>query len=168
MVPVAPDHGLVAGASGPSQSAIDRAVHTLRRLAGWHIWPPRVDTIRELVPGDPAVLLPTKRLLEIESLSIDGAPRPVEDLVWDEDGVVYVPGLAPRRDGVPRVVEAVIRHGFDNPADIVGVALAIAGRSEQPQSSYAVGRISVGAPGTATPQSTEWRILDTYRLGPRP
>lgn len=167
-VSLAPEHGVVTTDPQVPQSAVDRAVETLRELAGWHIWPVREERLELLVPGDGQVILPTKRLLEVIELSIDGSPIDIDRLVYSDDGVVYVPGLKPRRDDVPRKVIARIRHGYEKLADLTGVVLAMAARSVQPQASYTVGRISVGAPGSATPQSTEWRLLDLYKLGARP
>ncbi|MGV3071487.1 hypothetical protein ACEE90_03455 [Corynebacterium phoceense] len=161
------DHGITAPENIPQES-IDRAVATVRTLAGWHIWPPRDEVLEFLDPGDGMIILPTKALLELRSLTINGEPRNLDALVWDSTGIVYVPGLHARRNDVPYKVTADIRHGFDLPGEIDSVVRAIAARSVQPQSSYAVGRISVGAPAAATPQSTEWRIIDEYRLGARP
>lgn len=162
------EHGVTTSDPQVPQEAIDRAVATLRQLCGWHIFPVIDEELSILVPGDGQVILPTKRLLEVESLQVDSRPLEVSTLTFDEAGVVYVPGLVPRRDGVPRKVTVKIRHGFDSPADIIGVVKAMAARSCQPQSSYTVGRISLGAPGAATPQSTEWRLVDFYKLGARP
>lgn len=162
------EHGVESSDPQVPQEAIDRAVSTLRQLCGWHIFPVIDEELAILVPGDGQVILPTKRLVEVESLHVDSRPVDVSALTYDEAGIVYVPGLKPRRDGVPRKVEAKIRHGFDNPVDVIGVVKAMAARSCQPQSSYTVGRISLGAPGAATPQSTEWRLVDAYKLGARP
>ena len=165
---VAPEHGVVATDPKVPQDVVDRAVETARVLAGWHIFPEREEELVVLVPGDGQVILPTKRLISVDTIQVDGREIDPSRLVFDESGVVWVPGLKPRRDGVPRRVVSKVRHGYSNPTDLIGVIQSMAARATQPQSSYSVGRISVGAPGSATPQSTEWRVLDLYKLGARP
>lgn len=165
------EHGLSPGdfpGSAVSAEGIDAAVSAFRQLAGWHVFPILEHTVTVTVPGDSLVTLPSRQLHEIISLSVDGSPVNVGDCVVYPEGMVLIPHLRPRRDGLPRVVSATIRDGYDPPPAVVGVIGAMAARASRPSESYNVGRISVGAPGTLTPQSTEWRIVDQYKLGPVP
>lgn len=166
--PLPPEHGVVASDPQVSPEMVDRAVSTVRALAGWHVWPVREEQLVELVPGDGVVIFPTKRLIDLISLDVDGTDYPVDRLVYGEEGVVYVPGLHPRADGIPRKITATVVHGFESPPDLISVILSMAKRAQQAGTNVTVGQISVGAPGGFTPQSTEWRILDLYKLGPRP
>ena len=176
---IAPEHGVVSTDPKVPQEFVDRAVQSVRVLAGWHIFPERVEEIVLLAPGDGQVILPTKRLVDVESVVVDGHTFEVDQLVYDEAGVVWVPGLKPRRDGVPRRVVAKIRHGFNEPVELISVITSMALRAAQSQSSYSLDRISVGGisvgasagngvGGAVAPVSTEWRILDEYKLKARP
>lgn len=168
----APDHGLTPDdfpeSARLTQAAIDTAVDTIRRFAGWHVWPERTETIRMDAPGDPLVIIPTKRLTAVESILVDGREVAITEDDWSPDGTVWIDGLTPTRNGRPRRIMATITHGYTGPGDVLGLVASMAGRASKPAESYAVGRISVGAPGAATPQSTEWRIIDEIRLGPIP
>ena len=167
-----PDHGITAeqfpAEAKITQEHIDGAVETVRRLAGWHIWPEREETLKVDAPGDPMVFLPTKMLTEVHSLTIDGKTIDVGELDWSQDGMVWVGGLRPNRTGRPRRVVAKVRHGYAGPGDLLALVKTMAGRGGAPNQSLQVGRISVGAPGAMTPQSTEWRIIDQFKLGPMP
>lgn len=167
-----PDHGITTeqfpAEAKITQAHIDGAVATVRRLAGWHIWPEREETLKVDAPGNPMVFLPTKMLTEVHSLTIDGKTIDVGDLDWSQDGMVWVAGLQPNRTGRPRRVVAQVRHGYVGPGDLLALVKTMAGRGGAPNQSLQVGRISVGAPGAMTPQSTEWRIIDQFKLGPMP
>lgn len=166
-----PDHGLTPetfGGSKLTQESIDLAVATIRRLAGWHVFPQRTETIRCDSPGDPMVLLPTKCLVGIESIKVDGETVVFTDEDWSPDGMVWIDTLTPARNGRPRRIEATITHGYESAGDLIGLVAAMAGRATAPAQGYTVGRINVGAPGAITPQSTEWRIIDEIKLGPVP
>ena len=173
-VPTTPpvDHGLTPedfpGVNGLTQEAIDSAVATIRRLAGWHVWPEREDTVTVVSPGDPLVVLPTKHLADVLSVTVDGEVVEVGEDDWTPDGTLWIGRLRPSRSGRPHRVTAQIRHGYAAPGDVLGLVASMAGRASLPATSYGVGRINVGAPGTATPQSTEWRIIDQIKMGPLP
>ncbi|EEI16272.1 hypothetical protein [Corynebacterium lipophiloflavum] len=164
---VDPDHGLTPNpdvAVPVSQDDINLAVETLRDLAGWHVWPIRSDTVTVDTAGDSVIFLPTLRLLDVTSVEVDGTPVPLDSIEWSESGMIRFK-QRPRR-GFRRVT-ATIRHGFES-TPLTAVAMHMASRSKQPGTNMAVGGISVGAPGAMTPQSSEWRLLDRYKLGPMP
>lgn len=172
--PAVPDHGItpstISGTPGVdssvTQESIDAAVASLRHLAGWHVWPVREDVLRVDSPGDEVIFLPTLRLVELVEVKIDGEAVSLDRLMWSDAGIVQLKsGRFPR--GLGRV-EVTFRHGFESPADIIGVAALMAGRTSSPGQNYSVGAISVGGASGLTPQSTEWRILDLYKLGPMP
>ncbi|MEH0147456.1 hypothetical protein V6D40_07265 [Corynebacterium sp. Q4381] len=161
------DHGLAPNPSAAvpvTQADIDLAVETLRDLAGWHIWPVRQETVTVDTAGDNVIFLPTLRLLQVHALALDGTPVGLDTIEWSESGMVRLK----RRSGRGfRRATATITHGFDT-TPLAGVAMHMAARATQPGTNMTVGGISVGAPGAMTPQSSEWRLLDRYKLGPMP
>lgn len=162
-----PEHGLTptAGTTGAvTQDDIDLAVETLRDLAGWHIWPVREETVTVDTTGDPTVFLPTLRLLEVRKVTADNIEVPLETIEWSESGMLRLK-TRPRK-GFRRVT-ATILHGFET-TPLAAVAMQMAARAHQPATNMQVGGISVGAPGALTPYSSEWRLLDRYKLGPMP
>jgi hypothetical protein len=162
-----PDHGItpdmVPTSSAITGDQIDAVVETVRRICGWHIWPVREETVKLDSSGDCLLFLPTKRLVELKSVEVGGKPVGLDAVQWSEDG--YLQGHFP--EGL-RNVTVTMRHGYDSALDLVGVCLQMAKRTAEAHSSYQVGGISVGASNGITPQSTEWRIVDCYKLGPLP
>lgn len=165
------DHGLIpsmataVGGERPTQDQIDKAVATIRQLCGWHVWPRRSETLRLDGTGDETMILPTKRLVDVTALTVNGEHVGVDKVGWSDDGLLY------RRGGFPfgfRNVAVTITHGHDSAPDLAAVALEMAARSMRPAGNISVGSISVGAATGATPQSSEWRIVDLYKLGPLP
>lgn len=170
---IAEDHGLTPasfpGASSLTQEAVDSAVASIRRLADWHVWPEREETLTVDSPGDELVVLPTKRLVSVESVTVDGHEVTIGPNDWSPDGTLWISGLRPHHKGRPRRIAARVSHGFSGPSgDLLALVRSMAGRAASPGQAYTVGRINVGAPGAVTPQSTEWRIIDQIRLGPLP
>lgn len=162
-----PEHGLTptADAAGAvTQDDIDLAVATLRDLAGWHIWPVREETVTVDTTGDPTVFLPTLRLLDVRSVIADNTEVPLDNIEWSESGMLRLK-TRPRK-GFRRIT-ATILHGFET-TPLAAVAMQMAARAHQPATNMQVGGISVGAPGALTPYSSEWRLLDRYKLGPMP
>ena len=159
------DHGLTpAPGSDIPQDVIDRAVETVRHLAGWHVWPVWEETLTVDTPGDPLVLLPTGHVVDVAEVTVDGALVDMSSVSWSADGMLTL-HRTPR--GFRRV-EVTLRHGYESAPDLAGVCLQMASRSQQATGSVSVGGISYGAPSALTPASTEWRILDSYKLGPVP
>ncbi len=165
-----PEHGITpamvgAGTTLPSQDVIDTAVHTVRSLCGWHVWPVREETVTVDTTGDDVVFLPTKRLLDVAEVTVDGKPLDRDTYRFSADGMLQLDRRP--RAGFRRLT-ATITHGYDTATDLVGVVAQMARRGSNPQKAMSVGGISVGSPGVITPQSTEWRIVDIYKLGPMP
>lgn len=162
-----PEHGLTPTADtagAVTQDDIDLAVATLRDLAGWHIWPVREETVAVDTTGDPTVFLPTLRLLDVRSVIADNTEVPLDNIEWSESGMLRLK-TRPRK-GFRRIT-ATILHGFET-TPLTAVAMQMAVRAHQPATNMQVGGISVGAPGALTPYSSEWRLLDRYKLGPMP
>ncbi|CAB0889809.1 hypothetical protein FRC0411_00292 [Corynebacterium diphtheriae] len=152
---------------GIDQEAFDRAANAVRRLCGWHIFPIIEETITLDSPGDSLLVLPTKNLVEIINVTIDGTTYPLSDFRSSPDGL-----LVKRHGRFPRgiaMVTVTMKHGYEKPTEILGVINDMARRANESNlTQLNVGGISVGATNSATPQSSEWRIVDELRLGPLP
>lgn len=151
------------GGSPVTQDTIDAVVQTIRQLCGWHVWPVQTEAIKVRTSGDDTVILPTKHIVNVVSVDVGGVTYPVPEDAWDENGILYLDWLPARH----RVMWVTLEHGFKE-CPILSVVSSMVGRTAKPQESMTVGMISVGAPGAITPQSSEWRLIDIYRLGPEP
>lgn len=134
-------------------------------LCGWHVTPQREETITVDTTGDQIVFLPTKHLANVRELTVDGVVVDPKHYAFSEDGMIHLdhrvkPGF--------RKLTATILHGYISAPDMDALVEKLAARASKPGESYSVGGISVGAPGSLMPQSTEWRIIDQYKLGPMP
>lgn len=172
-----PEHGItpeMVAAEVPSLKAetvttavIDRVVDTVRQLCGWHVWPEREETIVVDSAGDSTIFLPTLHLADVLSVKARDVEIEADRWEWSESGWLKTRhGRWP--DGARAItVEAV--HGFRSCPALVAVCAQMIGRSlTAGQDGYTVGGITVGARSGITPQSTEWRIIDRYRLEPTP
>lgn len=157
------DHGLRPASDRVTQEDVDTAVAVVRELAGWHIFPKRREMLSVDHDGGRVVFLPTMRLEKVHDVFVNGVPIEKGAYSFSASGMLTL-----RRP--PRgfsVIEVDAEHGYDDPP-VVAVVHRMAERAHAPSESYSVGGISVGAPAGLTPQSTEWRILDAYKLGPMP
>ncbi|MDK4326783.1 hypothetical protein QPX54_09750 [Corynebacterium propinquum] len=157
------DHGLRPANDRVTQDDVDTAVAVVRELAGWHIFPKRRETLTVDHDGGRVVFLPTMRLEQVLSVNVNGVPIEKSAYSFSASGMLTL-RRAPRGFSV---IQAEVVHGYDDPP-VVAVVHRMAERAHAPSESYSVGGISVGAPAGLTPQSTEWRILDAYKLGPMP
>lgn len=134
-------------------------------LCGWHVTPSKQETLVVDTTGDPLVFLPTKYLTEVIEVKVDGVVVDPSAYSYSRDGMLYFTQQV--RQGF-RIVEATVIHGYPTAPDIEALVERLSSRASKPAESYSVGGISVGAPGSLMPQSTEWRIIDVYKLGPMP
>lgn len=148
-----------------TQEGVDQSLATLRGLCGWHVYPRREETVTVDTTGDQVVFLPTKLLHNVLEVHLDGREVPADKFSFSQDGMLHFDDRVPRGF---RKVTATIDHGHEDAGDFIGVVYSIAKRAARPAEGTTVGRISVSPPGVLTPQSTEWRIVDAYRLGPMP
>lgn len=162
------DHGItpdqVARATGqtPTEAQIDAAVASVRSICGWHVWPPRTETLRLDTPGDSLITLPTLRVDDVTDVRLGGTP--VQSYTFSAAGMLTLPRHHPGLG----ILEVTLDHGYEHPADLIGVAIAMAGRAARPAEQMSVGGISVGASQGVTPQSSEWRVISSYELGAEP
>lgn len=161
------DHGImpeqVPTSNDITSEKIDGVVETVRRLCGWHVFPRRTETITVDSTGDYLLFLPTKHLVDIVDIKVNNKVMDAAEVQWSGDGVLqgrFPPGF--------RNVTVTITHGYDSAPDLVNVILQMCKRTAEAHGSLQVGGISVGASQGITPQSSEWRIIDLYKLEPTP
>lgn len=165
---------------------MDAALGALRSYCGWLPFPVRTETLTLSAFGARSLLLPTLRLLEVQELSVRFGREPAhsftaeeaEDVEWDTNGVLYLPGRKPWPHRL-RGVTVKFRHGYElgEVADLVGTVLDVASRSSvNPfgRTAYKVGErqenFQAGAGGLVTgtrPLGEELSLWDAYSLGTR-
>lgn len=160
--------------AAPPETLIDAARAQIKLLAGWNIWPAQeedltADTRVETLIHDGETLiafLPTLRINEVLKVTIDGKEIPADDYFVESTGIIEVDDNSGRFRRARRLV-ATVSHGYDKePAELSAIAQAMAVRAANPHGSMTVGGISLGGTTAPTLQSTEWRTLDAYKLGP--
>lgn len=144
---------------------LDQAWGIVTTLCGWHVTPQKEETITVDATGDAIIFLPTKHLVDVLDVQVDGVTVDPATYSFSEDGMLHF--TRPSKRGFRRVTVTIV-HGYETAPDIEALAERIAARANKPAEQYSVGSISIGAPGSLMPQSTEWRIIDLYKLGPMP
>lgn len=117
---------LVSDGAEPVDS-MTAATAQIRSYCGWHVAPVIDETVVISTFGGRSASLPTRRIVEVMSVSIDGVDV-TEKIDWDEGGVITLrSGSFPDRS---RAVTVNLRHGFDTEsvADAVAVAEQVAAR----------------------------------------
>lgn len=130
---------------------------------GWHIAPPRTETITLDGPGTRTLLLPSLHVTEISSVISDGTTLDPDCYDWSESGIVELRGgwFSRRLRGV----SVALKHGYETmPADLAAVVSQIDGTGFGPQ-AVQVGQVRVQ---TADGVQAAGSILDRYKLPPRP
>lgn len=154
-----------------TQEHVDAVVATVRKLCGWHVFP--VATTEYSFPwrGDPEFLVPTKRLVSVESVTCGDLSIPNEDIVFYPYGEV---NLLRRVHGTPwrvaRPMTVTMTHGYEDAPGLVGVIAQMLTRAFTStgggDGNLTVGNMSYGLSTGITPKSSEWLIIDQYRLHP--
>lgn len=157
-----------------------RAEALVRSYCGWRVAP----AVREVLTVDSdsagTLLLPTMRLKELHSLTINGEPVTATDYQWSGAGVLRLTGTVPTSWGhwgslyyAPQLqgIAADVTHGHDEwPPEIEAVLDALSSRNLQAPTMYVqVGQVRTatgpdGMPVGAGLSPTDRSILDRYRL----
>ncbi|RVW06229.1 hypothetical protein [Rhodococcus spongiicola] len=151
---------LMAG-DGLEQWQLDVANGAVRSFCGWHVAPVVDETV--ILDGDGGTILslPTLRLVSLDEVRVQG--EVVEDVEWSADGTLR--GEWPDRW---RSIEVTMRHGFDTPADLLGVVLDAAARavkSELGGQAEQIGPFSFSASeGSTVLYAHEIAVLNRYTL----
>jgi hypothetical protein len=158
--------------AGDPATIVLQVQSAIRSYCGWHVAPEVEGDIFYTEAGriyQRHLWLPSLKVAEITSVVDEGTTLTAEEYDWSDTGYLE------RRSGYwstrPRQIFVTYTHGYaEIPADIVGIAVAVADRS-------------INAPGGIVRQSTgpfsverlkaalledEKSVLDKYRLPPRP
>jgi hypothetical protein len=104
------------------QRMLDAALVTARRECGWHVTPVRyADTVVIDGPNSRMLELPTRKLVQLISVTEAGTLLSLADLRWSAAGVRDRPVIVRKRSqgfwsGEYSDIEVVMDHGFDDAA----------------------------------------------------
>lgn len=160
-------------ATGPIASDADRLLQaeaTVRAHCGWHIAPPRTETLVLDGSASPVLTLPTLHLTDVSAVAVDGVALIAgTEFAWSSSG--YLLRLA---EAVwpwkPRSIVVTITHGHPTaPPEVASVVQAIAAR----MGSNTAGLASKTAGPFSETYATEMfgyerAALDRHRLPARP
>lgn len=155
--------------AGDPDTLLRQAQAAIRRYCGWHIAPEVTETITLDGSGSRSLWLPSLYVTDIASVTVEGIVKDVDDYDWSTNG--YVSSRFGTWSIRPRQIVVEFTHGYDDiPDDLIGVAVAMAGRAAASPAGpkrQTVGPFSVewDSPG---PLQHERDILDQYKLPPRP
>lgn len=153
----------------PAPDPTEAALAAVRRYCGWHVAPEIIETLTLDGNGERRMLLPTRRVVDLERAEIDGEPV---ELRWSEDGWITRPdGVFPDRE---RSVEVTIVHGFDSADDVGQVVQSIIARARmspagnivsQSTGPFRVQYAAAGGEAAGFPlMQSEKAALNHYRL----
>lgn len=166
---------------------IAQATAAVRNYCGWHVTPVQTDTVTLHAEGARSLLLPSLHVLDVSSVTVDGALVDPASYTWTPDGVlarryawdIYDSSLDYRdwrqdflagRRWWGLTTTVTFTHGFDQAADFAGVILAwVAVRQTAPKgiTSQQVGPFAVQY-GNHEETLDAVSILNSYRLPSRP
>lgn len=162
------DPEIVTTVDPPSPTdQLAEAEAAVRAYAGWHIAPVRTDTIKLPVNGGPIIVLPTRMLRSVASVTING--QTIDRWTWREYGTLFRWRWWPPGDAV-----VTFTHGYDDVPDLHGVIRDVAARAVGTGPFVQVGQVRVGTdkatgmPLGATLTEDEKAAIEPYRLMRRP
>ena len=162
--------GLVPASTPGLGSQIEATLSSIRALCGWHVFPVKEETLTVDAVGGRLLRLPTMRIEDVLEVKAAGEVIDPNRYGWSASGMLELyEGEFPNRF---RSVQVTLRHGYAEAPELLRVAAEIVKRGVLAGTggNVSVGSISVGAPagggagGSITPMSTEWRIIDQYKL----
>ena len=159
--------------SGDSDAALVAAEAAVRSYCGWHVAPPKAETVTVWGDGADVALVPSLHVTEVSEVRVDG--KAVDGYTWRAHGTFHGRRLCGR-------VEVDMTHGFaaDSPAGEVlrSTILAVAARAKASPSGVVraqVGQVSETYSQTGSNQAGGVALLDSekaalapYRLPMRP
>lgn len=104
------------------------AEQVIRAYCGWHVAPVLSEELVLDGNGGRRLLLPSRRVVDIESVTVEGETLDASEYQWSESGwITRSRGVWPHRE---RAVAVKLQHGFDQVDDVAGVARSIQSRAE--------------------------------------
>lgn len=151
------------------------AERQVRNYCGWHIAPVAVQDLVLHGSGSRSLFVPSLRIVEVVSCSVDGQDIDPATLEWAEEGFLRRScGVWPDR---LRSVLLTIRHGFDDAPDVSALIYELAERSMTAKGGRvreAAGGVSItnatvatGVAGGVVLMEHEKVNLEPYRIHPR-
>lgn len=161
--------------AGDAAEIILQVQAAIRSYCGWHIAPSIEQTVTLDGRGSRHLWLPSLYVTDVTSVSNEGTAVTSDEYDWSESG--YIESRYGCWTTRPRQVEITFTHGYDDiPADVVGVAVAVAARASASPAgvkreqagavSLEYGQFNGVAGGIALLQH-ERDILERYKLPPR-
>lgn len=147
------------------------ATQMIRDYCGWHVAPSREDEVTIDGTGADVVLLPSRRVAEVSSVSVHGQELPADAYEWSAIGALRRKGG--RWPDSYRSITVTFTHGFDDMSVLSGVVSSIAARVRMDPTgmlaSQRAGTQSVSFGGRSTASghglmSVEKESLAPYRL----
>lgn len=154
-----------------TQATIDAVVSNIRRLCGWHVFPVATEDVVIPYRGDDYILAPTMRLVEVISAECSGSEISAENMDAYPHGEISLhhrPAGAPWR--IPKQLHLTMKHGYEleDVASLLGVIIQMIARAGDTTASgdanLSVGNVSYTLASGITPKSSEWLVIDAYRL----
>lgn len=162
-------------AADRAEAMSEAASALVRGYCGWHLAPTRVEEVTADGSGTCVQLLPTLRLVDLLTLTVDGTPVVIDTVGWSAAGVLTWPRPFSCR---PRSVSAQIEHGHPELPEVTALCAGVIARAANTApglSGWTVGSVTVtydvptaGAVGTLALAPHELTVLDRYRLAVRP
>ncbi|WP_052373509.1 hypothetical protein [Nocardia otitidiscaviarum] len=166
---------LVTG-TGLEQARLDGVISDIREYCGWHIAPAVTETITVDGSGAAVLQIPTLRLSAVASVAENGLVVPDTEYEWSEDGTLRRLPIGRCWTNRYRSVVVECTHGYDEvPASIVSVVLdatssalsaPVGSGGELPET---MGPFTFGGTkGASAFTAAQLRVLDRYKVNPRP
>lgn len=154
------------------QDLLMGASAAVRRYCGWHIAPPRTETVTLDGNGGRVIALNTLHMTDVTEVKANGVVVPSDSYDWSALGNIELRGGQwPRRY---RAIEVTLTHGYDEADDVAQIikqVCAAAISSPMGATREQAGQVSVSwamtAPNTAGGLSLLRRdldVLDLYRI----
>lgn len=155
------------------QSPETAATQAIRDYCGWHVAPVITDTLTLDGTGTDTVLLPSRRVTAVESVTVDGHELAATAYEWSADGLLR------RRHGCwpdrYRALTVELKHGFEDASVLSTVVASIVARIRMDPSGMLAsqsagtqrvsfgGRLASGGGGVGL-LGTEKELLAPYKL----
>ena len=147
------------------------ATRAIRDYCGWHIAPVLNESIILDGTGTDTLLLPSRRVLDVTSVKVDGETLEADAYDWSADGMLHRRHRHRRWPRRYRSIEVELRHGFEDMSVLADLVTSIAARVQiDPTGALASQRagtqyvgFTTGATGGGL-MASEMARLEPYRL----
>lgn len=152
------------------EAVVDYVVENIRHLCGWHVFPVATTTARIPYRGDSTVLVPTLNLKRVESIKVRDQELDVDTVDIYPYGQIVLHDPPRQSWGTPRPMDITMEHGYPMEAvtALVGVVIQMISRAGEStptgDGSISVGQVSYSLSSGVTPKSSEWLVIDRFRL----